>query len=127
MYLHRILKRHDSHWTYLILLKLEALNAGWTKAIKSALREFDLPTDFSTIKAQTRRSWKSLVKEKIELKNTGLLIKECYKKENGQSRAKTKTAHIIDHLRGDNYCRNPNAEIMRCNRQDAKTIIIARF
>ena len=127
MYLHRLLKRHESHWTSMILLRLEALNIGWSKSIKSTLRDLDLPTDFSTIKAQTRRAWKNQVKEKIEVKNTGLLIKECYRKENGQSRAKTKTAHIIDHLKEDGYIRNPNTQIMQCNRQDAKTIIIARF
>ena len=127
MYLHRMLKRQESHWTNKILLRLETLDIGWSKSIKNTLRELDLPTDFSSIKSQTRRAWKNLVTEKIEMRNTGLLIKECFKKENGQNRAKTKTAHIIEHLRDDGYRRNANAEIMRCNRQDAKTIIIARF
>ena len=106
---------------------LERLNIGWTKSIKNTLTDLGLPTDFSIIKSATRRQWKKAVDEKIETKNRRRLYDDCHKTENNQLRRKTKTAHIIDSLEETTYTRRPIPEMSFCNKQEAKTLITARF
>ena len=127
IYLHRILNRHEKHWTKLALNTLVANNVGWGKSIQTTLSDYDLPNDFTTIRCITRRQWRKLVKNKIEVKNTTRIINDCYKKENGKSIPKTKTAHIIAHIQSDDYVRKPQLDIIQCTKQEAKTIIISRF
>ena len=107
IYLHRILKRHDQHWTKKAFYELERLNLGWCKNIKETLRVYDLPTDLDTIKAMTKRKWTKLVSEKVEVKNTQRLLDDCYKLVNGTRVPKTKTTRIITDLTNDTYQHNP--------------------
>ena len=127
MYLHRLLKKHDSSWPKKTLFILDQLNIGWAKSIKEALNALDLPTSFSTIQASTRRQWKRIVECKIEIKNQERLLNECHKKENDAIIRKTKTAHIVDKIKGTTYVREPIPELLLCNKHETKTLIIARF
>ena len=58
IYLHRLLKRTDNHWTVKTFKALLSHNIGWAKSITKTLHEYDLPTDLSTIKSYTIRQWK---------------------------------------------------------------------
>ena len=53
VYLHRILKRTDNHWTVITFKMLLTNNLGWAKSITKSLYEFDLPTDLNVIKSHT--------------------------------------------------------------------------
>ena len=127
IYLHRILKRFDQHWTKLTLNHLNSLNIGWGKSINECLRTYDLPTNYSTIRGMTARAWNKLVSFKVEVKNTQRLLSECYKTTNNIQTPKTKTAHIIDKLNNPTYTRQTQPELMGCTKHETKTIIIARF
>ena len=61
------------------------------------------------------------------MKNVKRLIDDCYKSENGVRVPKRKTEHIIELISTDEYQRNPKKEILLCTKQEAKTLIIARF
>ena len=127
VYLHRILKRYDQHWTKLVLQHLCSLNIGWGKNINECLKLYDLPEDFNTIRAMTIRSWNRLVTHKVEIKNTQRLINDCYKTVNGVLTPKTKTAHILEKIESPTYTRAAQNELLTSTRHETKTIIIARF
>ena len=127
MYLHRLLNQNDTSWTRKTLFILERLNIGWTKSIIETLNELDLPTDFSIIKTATRRQWKGAVDAKIELKNRTRLLNDLHKTENNIRTRKTKTAHIVDKVEESTYIRRPIPELHFFNKQELKTIMIARF
>ena len=127
IYLHRVLNRANSNWTKEILLILQQQNIGWYRSIKEILRELNLPDDLNVVKNMTVPEWERTVKQKIEEKNRQRLIQECYKKENGIKIKKTKTSHILEYLTSDDYTRKPCPEVTMCTKQEAKTLIIARF
>ena len=101
IYLHRLLKRHDQHWTKQILYELDKLKIGWGKDIKETLKTYDLPEDFNAIKAITRKQWAKTVTEKVEVRYKQRLLHDCHKIVNGVRTRKTKTAHIVDDLSKD--------------------------
>ena len=127
IYLHKILKRRDSHWTNIMLQILKTLKLGWAKTIIQSLHDFNLPTDFQTIRTYSINQWKNTVEQKIEVKNTQTLLDQCHKKENGGKRIKTKTAHIIEQIKAPDYSRGLRQEFTTLNRQESKTIMTARF
>ena len=51
----------------------------------------------------------------------------CYKNENGVQTPKTKTAHLIEKLNKNDYKRQPEREIMKMTKLEAKTVITARY
>ena len=65
--------------------------------------------------------------EQIEKYNRKRLLEECYTKEQGQLKPKTKTASIIEKLNNEEYKRTPCKELLTCTKQETKTIMIARF
>ena len=56
-----------------------------------------------------------------------MLLEQCHKKVNNEERRKTKTTHIIDQISDQDYTRRLREEFATCNRQETKTIMIARF
>ena len=68
--------------------------------------------------------WKNLVDEKIEIKNKTRLIDDCHKMVDGQKVKKTKTAHIVEQLKSDQYTRIPSPELRTLTKQETKTIVI---
>ena len=75
----------------------------------------------------TIRAWNKLVTQKVEVKNTQILINDCYKTVNGCRTPKTKTAHILKEIESPTYLRKAQNELLTCTRHETKTIIIARF
>ena len=127
MYLHKILNKRDETWLKRTLMTLINLNIGWGKNILETLANYDLPTNLETIKEVTKRQWKQIVKERVEVKNKIQLYDDLHKKENGEKVPKTKTKHIIQRLDSHAYQRAPTSELLHCTRQETKTIMIARF
>ena len=127
IYLHRLINKPNNSWMKKTFNILNRLNVGWAKSINETLNDLNLPTDFSEIKATTTRQWKNIVHAKIDVKNQNRLLNECHKTENDTQTRKTKTAHIVDTLQERTYARGPTPEILQCNRQETKTLIIARF
>ena len=127
IYLHRILKRHDNHWTKQAFNKLSNLNIGWAKDIKQILRTYDLPENFDNIRATTRREWTKVVKQKIEVSNTNQLIADCHKLVEGVETPKSKTAFILSDLSDDAYQRKVHEDVLKCTKHEAKALLIARF
>ena len=127
IYLHRLLNNRDETWTKQTLMTLINLNIGWGKSIMETLTEYELPTNLETIRTVTKRQWKRIIKEKVEIKNHVRLYEDCHKKENGEQIPKTKTKNIIEHLNSHTYQRMPLNELTHCTKQETKTILIARF
>ena len=127
MYLHRILNREESHWTRKTLSILETLEIGWSKNIKEILRNYELPSEYTTIKNIPHNEWKTKVKKAIEIQNTRRLNEDCHKHEDGITSKKTKTASIVDKINDQNYRRKPQKELLNATKQETKTIIIARY
>ena len=127
IYLHKLLKRRDTNWTRMMLEILTSLKIGWAKTITQSLHDLNLPTDYQTIRTYSINHWKTIVHQNIEVMNTKTLLEQCYKKENGEKRRKTKTAHIVDQILHQDYTRGLRMEYNTCNRQETKTIMIARF
>ena len=127
MYLHKILNRHQTHWTQRTFETLLNKNIGWSKSIKDTLDKYNLPTDFQTIKKIRHNEWKRKVTSELEKENTKRLRKDCHKIENGVNKEKTKTKSIINHISKQDYKRGPSKELLNCTRQEAKTIMISRY
>ena len=127
IYLHKILKRRDSHWTKVMLQIMTTLKIGWAKTITQSLHDLKLPTDYQTISTYSINQWKTTVQQRIELRNTQTLLEQCHKKVNGETKIKTKTAHIIDQISAQDYTRGLTKEFTTLSRQETKTIMIARF
>ena len=108
-------------------MALDNLGIGWSKSIRESLEEYDLPTDFEVIRTTTKGLWKRTVENKIEIRNRKMLIEECHKKEGDEQVPKTKTKHILDTINNETYCRTIQRELVECNKQETKTLIIARF
>ena len=126
-YLHKILNRQNTHWTNQTFHILEEQNIGWAKTIKQTLHYLDLPTDLTNIRNKRPSEWKRLVDEKIEIRNRARLLEECHKMVNGEKIRKSKTAHIVEHIKAETYTRKPSPEVLYLTKQDTKTIVISRF
>ena len=127
VYLHKILKKYDGHWPKTTLEILERKNLGWSKKIKETLEEYELPTEYSTLKTIPRATWIRMVTEKIEQRNTLRLIDDCHKKENGTSIPKTKTSTMLKSINDPDYKRGMQSILSQLNRQECKTLLIARY
>ena len=127
IYLHRILIRDNNHWTQKALKTIEDLNIGWYKQIKSTLEYYELENNFDVIKNIPSAIWKSQVTQVTEEKHRKGLIERCYKQENGVKSIKTKTASILPELEKNDYKRKPTKEILSLNKQECKTLILARY
>ena len=61
------------------------------------------------------------------MKNKKRLLEDCHKKVDGARTRKTKTTRIVDEIEDDNYQRQPAQELLSLNKQETKTVMIARF
>ena len=68
-----------------------------------------------------------MVKSAVEKQNKERLIQDCHITENGTSKRKTKTAHIVDHIEASAYQRAPLKELIKCTKLETKTILLSRF
>ena len=127
LFLYKILHKDSEKWMSRTLLTLDTLNIGWCKKIKETLAEYDLPLDFDEIKSHSLPQWTKRISIALETKHKERLLEMCYKNENGLCTPKTKTAHLIDKLNKDDYKRQPEKEIMKMTKLEAKTVITARY
>ena len=65
--------------------------------------------------------------EAIEKRNKSRLLEECHSNSNGATTEKTKTAHIIENIRNQNYRREPLKILLHLTKHESKTLLIARF
>ena len=126
-HLWKLLNKEDNHWTRNALLEVMSRDIGWGKNIKNILEKYDLPSNLEEIKVLRKSEWSNRVKNVIEEENVKRLLQECHKIVNGEETIKTKTAFIVENVRRDNYQRTPATELIKYNKKEAKTIIIARF
>ena len=98
IYLHRILNRENGNWTRKTLSTLEDMKIGWYKCIQENLADYQLPTDFSTIKNIAPNEWKFKVQDSIEKRNKERLNAECLETTEGVTKEKTKTVSLLKHL-----------------------------
>lgn len=128
LYLQKILSRDPKHRSNHLLQEMERQNIGWAKQIRTTQEEFGLTEDWGTIRRKPTKIWKYEVMQAAEKINTQTLINECFKNNNGDRHEKTKTKTILNVISDPSYSRNDykNA-IMLMNKNDAKTIVMARY
>ena len=125
LFLHKILRREDEHWTTHMLHALDKTKTGWSAKMREKLVDYRLETDWEKIKEKHESIWKAQVKKVTEKKNKELLLDECYK-NNGEG-IKMKTESLIEILSDNDYVRAPSNIIMKMERDKARIILIARF
>ena len=77
LYLQKVLKKKNDHWTQVTLEALKQHNAGWAKQIIENLEEWNLETDWENIRSKSISGWKRQVLEAAEKKNKEKIISEC--------------------------------------------------
>ena len=127
LYLHRLLTNDDDDWMKKALLTLQSLNIGWFKKIMSLIEQYELPSDFESIRRHPPGEWKYKVLSGIEKKNKERLLQDCHKVVDGVEARKTKTSTIVDKINIPNFNRKPIPEIMNLSKSETRTLMIARY
>ena len=122
MYLYKLLKRTDDHWTKKMLLHLDEVKTGWAKNIRQKLTEYNLEQDWSKIMTQSKTTWKNSVKDSVRKSNVQKMINSCMEKD----KIKTKTRHIYESTNPTTYSNKAVPEIISSTKMKAKTLILAR-
>ena len=126
MYLHKILRREDEHWTKKMLYHLKSIDLGWSKNINSKLSEYELERDWEKIKSLSKGQWKSAVKIAVQMKNKQKLMDSCKEQTPQGIKIKTKTAYIYDKLLDNSYTSEPLPELQSASKVETKTIVLSR-
>ena len=103
---------NDNEWLKKTMMRLQELNLGWYKKIKSILDKYDLPTNLNDIKTHTPNEWKRRVKFVVESESRARLKQDCYKKDGNDLVEKTKTKSLIDKINNNEYTRSPDEELL---------------
>ena len=110
-----------------MLLHLLSRNIGWAKNMKMKLEVYELESDWEIIKQMPKPQWKRLVEEAVNKRNKEKLINSCITKDKDNIKINTKTRKIHEQLTNSTTTdRHPVNEIIKGNKQRAKTIILAR-
>ena len=88
IFLQKVLKKDENHWTRVTLMALKELNHGWAKQIDEVLHNWALEEDWGVIQAKTLRQWKSEVKESAEKMNREKVREECEMKSRGEKKSR---------------------------------------
>ena len=126
LFLHKILSREDNHWTKLMLLHLQSIEAGWAKQTANKLCEYGLETDWNAIKRKTKGQWTTEVRDAVETFNKNKLIQNCTTTESDGLRINSKTRYIHTTLTTTTNPRRPLPETTNLNKQRTRTLIFAR-
>ena len=126
MYLQKILKRNDEHWTQKMLLHLASLNTGWARNIQQKLKDYKLEEDWTKIEKCSKPIWKRSVKAAVAAMNKQKLIESCIERQGNTERVKTKSKYIMDQINQDSYQHQPIPELIASSKLQTKTLIIAR-
>ena len=68
MYIHKVLSRENDHWTKMMLHHLGTRKIGWAENINRKLAEYNLETDWETIRLKTKGEWKKIVEQAVDKK-----------------------------------------------------------
>ena len=85
MYLHKILKRNDEHWTKKMLFHLKAQKIGWAENICQKLKDYGLEEDWTKIKDLSKCNWKNSVNAAVFNMNKIKLTQSCKEKTKHQN------------------------------------------
>ena len=121
IFLQKVLKRDEGHWTKITLYALREHDTGWAKQADETLQQWGLEGDWNKISQISIIEWKNEVKLAAEKRNKEKLKEECLSKNRGETKQKTKTKHLIDILNDPNHQRAPDTLI-----QENQSIVFAR-
>ena len=127
IFLHRLMKKEQGHWARETLAIIKESRIGWAKQIPEVLESWALETDWENIGKKSKAEWKSEVDEAGETINKTKLREECFLKERGQSRRKTKTKTIVDDIDKHGYSRKPIEIIKELSVLETRALIMGRF
>ena len=126
MFLHKILKRPENHWTKKMLVQLKTHNIGWAKSIQAKLSSYELEQDWEKIKEHNKSRWKHIVYTAVKEKNKQKLLESCVQRGPNEEKIKTKTTYIYHDINNETFSNEALPEITSSNKVDSKTIILAR-
>ena len=126
MYLFKILRRENDHWTKKMIYNLKSLDLGWSKNMTDKLQEYNLEQDWEKIKNLTKATWRSTVKTAVQNKNKQKLIDNCKEQGTNTDKIKTKTAYVYEKLMNNTYTFEPLAELLSSNKIETKSIVLSR-
>ena len=69
IFLQKVLKREDDHWTKITLYALREHNTGWAKQAEETLQQWALETDWKEISQMSIIEWKNIVMLAVERRN----------------------------------------------------------
>ena len=127
MYLQKILKREESHWTHHLLKTLDMHSIGWAQQIRIKLREYELDEDWERIRNKGEAVWKRQVKQAIEKRHKAKLHEECHSVRGDKICEKTKTLTIIPSIESDDFNRTHDYGLKTLTRIKARAIIMGRY
>ena len=107
LYLHRLLQKQEGNWARESLKILRTEATGWAKRIDEVLHLWNLEEDWDKIAKKSKGEWKVEVTNAAERTNIERLKNDCYIKERGDCRPKTKTKTILKYLDDPDYKRKP--------------------
>ena len=107
LYLHRLLQKQEGHWALESLKILQAYDIGWAKQIDEVLHQWNLEKDWDKIAKKSKGEWKVEVEKAAEKANIERLKSDCFTKERGDCRPKTKTKTILQYLDNPDYKQKP--------------------
>ena len=77
-------------------------------------------------KRMTKNQWKNIVTKAVDQHNKSKLVKNSITETPQTTKINTKTKHIHKKLTTEEYTRKPISEILNRNKQQTKSIILAR-
>ena len=102
-----MLQKQEGHWALESLKILQAYDIGWAKQIDEVLHLWNLEKDWDKIAKKSKGEWKVEVEKAAEKANIERLKSDCFTKERGDCRPKTKTKTILQYLDNPDYKRKP--------------------
>ena len=126
MYLQKVLKRDETHWTKQLLYHLKDKNTGWSKKIDEKLNEYKLEANWNEIEKMNLKQWKMKVKKAVNTKNREKMIEQCVATKNGETTTKYKTSFVYEKIKTNTSDPKPLNEELSETKQRARIILIAR-
>ena len=127
LYLHRLLNKGPEIWSRIVLEKLDSLNIGWAKQVRSILSKWSLPCEWESIRSRTTKDWTKTVRAAAEVVNRARIREECIARSRGETSIKTKTKKILDKLDDPNYKREPEKFTLASNTLAVRAMIMGRY
>ena len=128
LYLQKVLKKGDDHWTTITLRQLKEKNIGWSKQVDELLRRWELEEEWQTIQQKSTPEWKYEVNAAAERMNLKKLEEQCEIKKRGETKQKTKTKFINNIIKDPAYERKPDKFIVEHQSiVHARALIMGRY